>query len=548
MINDRKQKLDELFEAFSIISDGAYVFLCDMTCDLSRWSEKAVEFFGLPDKYMRSAGEIWEKRIHPEDRHIYHTSIEAIFSGNASGHEMQYRAAARDGNYVVCTCRGLVIRDSDGNPEYFGGAIRNHGMLSYIDNLTGMRSLYGYLDDIRTSIGKGEKCLHLLIGISSFSDVNDVFGYTIGNKVLHRFALCIHDIFSSCGSVYRLDGTKFAVISHITNVSRMMILYEKLRSMVRDLEIEDEHITLSLNCGALVADKADICVDTFYSCLKYAYYLSKKRKLGDMVMYEDQLTSDNRDTIERINAIRNSIQDNCTGFSLHYQPIVDAGTEQIKGLEALIRWSSDEYGSVPPNEFIPVLEQDSLFPELGEWILRQAMNDTRRLLRKYPDLVVNVNISYTQISKTDFAASVLRILDETGYPAANLCLEITERCRLLDMELLKSVIGVLKARGIRIALDDFGTGFSSLGVLREIGVDTVKIDKSFVSSLDKDFVDRNTVRFITELAQSFLAEVCAEGVENTASRDYLRTCNVTSLQGYLYSKPVPADKLYSVIL
>jgi len=294
----------------------------------------------------------------------------------------------------------------------------------------------------------------------------------------------------------------------------------------------------------VVADTFDIGIETFYSCLKYAYYESKHHKLGELVLFDNKLSDDNRRMIEKLNVIRNSIAEDCKGFYLCYQPIVNSETEELKGMEALIRWKNEEYGSVPPVQFIPVLEQDTLFPELGKWILRQAMTDGRLLVEKYPNFIMNVNLSYAQLEKSDFVADVLNLLEETGFPPHNLCLEITERCRLLDMSLLQSMFEIFKEKGIKVALDDFGTGFSSLGVLRVLPIDTVKIDREFVKNIERSHSDQYTVQFISDLAKAFEAEVCVEGVETAEMRDFLKSYNVSSFQGYYYSKPIPIDEFY----
>jgi EAL domain-containing protein (putative c-di-GMP-specific phosphodiesterase class I) len=291
--------------------------------------------------------------------------------------------------------------------------------------------------------------------------------------------------------------------------------------------------------GAINLDKFDVSAETVYSCLRFAYYESKINHLGELYILKNSVSEDKRFAIERLNAIRNSIVNNCEGFFLCYQPIVDADTEVITGAESLIRWKNDEYGVVPPVEFVDVLEQDNLFPELGKWILKTALIDAKKFLGRYPGFVVNVNLSYTQLEKRDFVEDVLSILKELNYPPQNLCLEITERCRMLDMAVLKDVFSTLRGYGIKIALDDFGTGFSSLGVLRELPVSTVKIDRSFVINIEKDFSDQNTVRFISELANSFSSSVTAEGIETSEMREFLLRFKIKSLQGYYYSKPLP---------
>ncbi len=543
MDTSRLKRLDSMFETFSIIAEGNYVYLCDMKNNYSRWSKSAVDYFNLPDRYMYDAGAVWEKYIHPDDRESYHNSINKIFSGQDKGHNMQYRAKAADGNYVVCTCRGAVIRDENGEPEYFAGAIKNHGSLSYIDTITGLRSLYGFFDDLKTILWKRAKTTAVIIGITGFSIINDVYGYKFGNRVLRRFANCIKDVFGNAGAVYRMDGTKFAVLIRKMNNEDISSLYNELQEKVsHDFFVDDERVSLSLNAGLMIIDDFDIASETVYSCLKYAYYESKNRRLGDMVVFENVQNDDNKKFMEKLNVIRNSVIENCEGFYLCYQPIMYADTEKLKGMEALVRWKNDKYGTVPPVQFVPVLEQDVLFPELGKWILRQAMTDGKIFLEKYPDFIMNVNISYAQLERSDFVSEVFELLQETGFPAENLCLEITERCRLLDIDVLNNMFRIFREHGIKIALDDFGTGFSSLGVLRTLPIDTVKIDREFVKDIEKSISDQNTVKFISSLADAFSAEVCVEGVETAQMRDFLRSYGIKSFQGYYYSKPIPMDE------
>ncbi|MBP0974122.1 MAG: EAL domain-containing protein [Oscillospiraceae bacterium] len=539
----RKQRLDSLFEAFSILAEGKYVYLCDMREDYSRWSQNAVDYFGLPDIYMKDAGLIWEEHIHPDDRENYHNSIANIFAGTNFGHDMQYRAMATDGHYVVCTCRGVVIRDYDDKPIYFGGVIHNHGMLSYMDTVTGLRSLYGFFEDLQSMFWKQDEGTVLLVGLSSFSNVNDLYGYTFGNTVLCEFANLLQKEYMNAGAVYRMDGTKFAIISHTLTADKMADIYHKIHEKAsHDFYVNGERLSLLTNAGIVHVRNFNISTETVYSCLKYVYYESKEKKLGDAVIFADELTDDNRLYIEKLNTIRNSVTEHCKGFYLCYQPIMDAVTEQLKGAEALLRWRNEEYGAVPPMQFIHVLEQDPLFPELGRWILRTAMEDGKQILMRHPNFVMNVNLSYAQLETNTFVDDVLSALEETNYPPQNLCLEITERCRLLDMDLLKRVFKVLHDKGIRLALDDFGTGYSSMGILRELEVDVVKIDREYVKDVITSSSDQSTVQFISTLAESFKADVCVEGVESKEMRDFLRHYPVSSLQGYFYSKPVPIDE------
>lgn len=538
-----KVKLDSLYGAFAIMANGAYTYLTDIKHNYSRWSKEAVDYFGLPSEYMENAGDVWMENVHPDDRAAYAASIKELFGGKVSEHNLQYRARTKDGKYIVCTCRGVVIRDENGEPGYFGGTIKNNDTLSYIDDISNFRSLYGFLEDLQSAQWKGESIQIMLLGINEFSRLNDIYGYTFGNRVLQEFAKMIDTEAHGMGEWYRMDGTKFAIVCKKSSADDLKNLYKRIQyNSIHDFEVDGNRIVLSFVAGAINLDSLEVSAETVYSCLRFAYYESKNNHLGELFVLKNNVGDDKRFAIERINVIRNSIVNNCEGFFLCYQPIVDATTEKIIGAEALIRWKNDEYGVVPPVQFVDVLEQDNLFPELGKWILRTALVDAKKFLARYPGFIVNVNLSYTQLEKSDFVEDVLSILDEVNFPPQNLCLEITERCRLLDMGLLKDIFTRLRKHGIKVAIDDFGTGFSSIGVLRELPVTTVKIDRSFVMNIEKNNSDQNTVRFISELADSFSSSVTAEGIETPEMREFLLRFKIKSLQGFYYSKPLPMDE------
>ncbi|MBO6137490.1 MAG: EAL domain-containing protein [Lachnospiraceae bacterium] len=341
-----------------------------------------------------------------------------------------------------------------------------------------------------------------------------------------------------------MDGSKFAIVTETQSIDELKTTYENVRMRFREgLEISGTFVTPELSAGIMELADFDTDDQTVYACLNFAYEESKTLKHGNIVEFHEDDTTDDRSRIARIHVIRNSISKNFEGFSLLYQPVVNAASEKMIGAEALLRWQSKEYGIVPPDFFIPVLERDPLFPDLGEWILRRAVKDAGRVLRLIPDFVINVNLSYTQIEQPDFTDRVWNVLNLTGFPPDHLCLEVTERCRLLDMELLKNVMTKLHAGGVRIALDDFETGFSSVGVVKNLPFDTIKIDRSFVQRIEEDEKERRLVSSFAELAGTYGAKVCVEGIETSGMRDILKEYGIHSFQGYYYSRPIEIEKL-----
>ncbi len=542
--DERRSMLDALYQTYEVVSEGSYVYLCDMKYDLSRWSKSAVDAYGLPSEYMYGAGDIWENFIHPDDREAYHQGLELIFRGESSDHDMQYRVRNLKGEYDVCTCRGVVLRDIMGEPDYFVGTIRIHGSHGHVDILTGLRNQYGFFEDLDACIKRQVAIYVLIVGISKFSEINEVFDYHFGNRVLQLFARKVFDTTSNTGNCYRIDGTKFAIISNELSLDDIKERYRNFRNYFREeFRVDDKKIMLEVNCGLVRVDQFEVDSQTVYACLNFAYAESKTHNQGDMVLFHNSLNEDNRQRLAKLHEIRASIKNGYKGFYLMYQPVVDANTEKLIGAEALLRWKNDKYGTVPPDQFVPILESDPLFPELGEWIIKEALASAQEVLRVRPNFVISINLSYTQLEKPDFADMVSRIVDDMGFPPEHICFEITERCRLLDIELLKNVVAKLKAKGILIALDDFGTGFSSVGIVRELPFDTIKIDRGFVKRIEEDEVDRELVKYIAGLASIFGAKVCVEGIETEGMRDILQGFHVESFQGYYYAKPLMPEKI-----
>jgi diguanylate cyclase (GGDEF)-like protein len=437
-----------------------------------------------------------------------------------------------------------VLYDENGAPDYFAGAIRNHSIQENIDTLTGLSNQYGFMETVQDNMAKKKEMEITLVGIGRFAEFNDVYGYHFGNKILQRFARKLYDFVGDTGSVFRLDGTKFVVIGNSYTSDRIRQEYEKFRFYCRtQFKVDGKNIILDLNAGHISVKSFDIDPQTVYACLSFVYSESKLHKQGDMVEFLNTLNNDNSERIEKLHVIRGSIMKEYEGFYLLYQPVVDSKTEKLIGGEALIRWKSERYGTVRPDHFIPLLEKDPLFPELGKWILRTALIDAKKIMKLRPEFVVNVNLSYTQLEKGGFVDMVLQTLKEQEFPPDHLCLEITERCRLLDMDILKNVITTLRSYGVKIALDDFGTGFSSIGLVKNLPFDTIKIDRSFVLRIEEDEKEKRLVENFVNVAATFGAKVCIEGIETAGMKEILQKYRVQSFQGYYYAKPIPVEDL-----
>jgi EAL domain-containing protein (putative c-di-GMP-specific phosphodiesterase class I) len=233
---------------------------------------------------------------------------------------------------------------------------------------------------------------------------------------------------------------------------------------------------------------------------------------------------------------------------LHYQPQVDARTRQIVGTEALVRWQHPEWGLVPPARFIPVAEQTGLIRPIGEWVLKQALADTAAWQAAgLPVVPVAVNLSVVQFRHEGLQTSVLQALQTSGLPPGMLELELTESVAMEDSEFTVTTINALKSLGVKLSIDDFGTGYSSLSYLKRFAVDKLKIDQSFVRGLNHDAEDEAIVTAVISLANSLGLHTIAEGVETEEQAAFLKASGCNEFQGYLFSKPVPAEALAALL-
>jgi diguanylate cyclase (GGDEF)-like protein len=516
---------------------------------VSRWSKTAVDYFDLPGEYMYDAGDIWAQHIHPEDRDAYIADITKVFSGEKSSHSMQYRALSKDGNYVICSCSGLLVKGKDENePDLFVGTIINHGIVDNIDANTGLFNVYGFLNSVRTLIQQRVQASILMLGFNRFGDVNEIYGYVFGNNLLRQFTSRLKELIGDEGTAFRMDGSKFAVIVRFTETERISKLYNEIQDVVKNkLFIDGVNIPLSISGGALNITNVGASEHTVQACVTYALERSKADRHSELVFFDDSIQGSDQNRIELMNIIRQSVIKDCSGFYLCYQPLVRESDSRVIGMEALLRWHHDVYGEVSPGAFIPWLENDTCFFELGNWILEQAIIDGKKIMEIYPDFIINVNVSYSQLERSAFRDAVLDIIAKHNFPPQNLCIELTERCRNLNVEFLRGELEFFRSNGIKIALDDFGTGASSLSLLRKIPVDTLKIDQAFISHIQSNPVDQTIVETVIQCANKLGISVCIEGIENKQISDFVERYKVSTHQGYYYSRPVRIEKFVELL-
>ncbi len=535
---------DRTFTAFSSTSERSYIYLCNMSTRVSRWSLAAVQYFGLPGEYMFDAGKIWESHIHPQDRQMYHENIEAVFSGRSKVHELEYRAKNRLGEYVVCTCRGVVLKGNDTDPDLFAGTIMNHGIVDEVDPVTNLHTNAEFTKSIHRLIEERTAACIVKVGIEHFRHINAMYGQEGGNQVLRLFGIELQDLVAGRGRVFRLEGAKFAFYLYDTDQDEARKIFRQLRNVAEsNIQINNLRIPLRIYGGAMRLDSRHSYNEYLVrSSLIYAMEQSLETYRNELVFNEDIRQTMNIENVQLHTEIHRSAMEGCRNFFLCYQPIVSFSTGKIIGAETLLRWKREPYGVVPPDSFIPWLETDPAFLPVGNWILRQAIQATEPLRQSDPDFILNVNITDTQLEYSGFREDVLNILADTGCPPENLCLELTERCRHMDLAFLSDELRFFRSHGITIAIDDFGTGTSSMMLLFQLPFDELKMDRDFLSKALTNQQNLSIMESILQISKKAGLRTCVEGIETQAQYELIASRAGDCYQGYYASKPVPIDE------
>ena len=539
-----RENLEQLFDVLSECIEGRYIFIENIPAGISRWSREAVEQFGLPSTHLENGARIWGEHIVEHERAAYLNQLLSLESGESTTLDYITRVRNAEGAYQTVGCKARLITDNEGRPLFFVGSIMDYEKLDTIDPVTGLFSRDNLLTTIEHYLKEKKPFVVSSVGIRNFFDFNSSYGFNEGNKVLKKVADWLSEKKRN-GVFFRTEGTKFAYIMEDSEHTdgELHELFDSLKDMLRnDINVDGIHAELDLCGGAMHVTDMDIDASSVYNSVQYALAQAKAENRMELLVYNEEMQSKSRAHLNALNRIRNDAVGGCRGFFLAYQPIVRAEDESLIGMEALIRYRDEEGKIIPPGDFIPWLEKDAVFYDLGKFILRTAMEDAKRIISRKPDFIVNVNLAYPQLQRADFKADLTQIIHDEGYDTRNLKLELTERCRLIDMDSLRNDMIYFKSSGIQMALDDFGTGYSALGLLINLPVDQIKIDKSFIDGIEDDVPRQCLLEAITDCASKLGVFCCVEGIETKEMKDYLKdNFRITSFQGYYFSRPLEID-------
>jgi diguanylate cyclase (GGDEF)-like protein len=414
--------------------------------------------------------------------------------------------------------------------------LAGHDALSGLPN----RSLFSKtLNQKLDLLSAGNGLAVMYLDLDRFKEVNDQHGHAAGDRLIGMVADRLTKLLRGSDTVARFGGDEFAIIQVGVKAQTdcEALAGRILEVLHQPFDLGDATVHIGCSVGISVAPENTSDSATLMRYADVALYRAKKEGRNRFSFFEQEMNESLRRRQMIEDELRSAIETD--QLVLHYQPIVTADGEKTVGVEALVRWLHPTRGIIAPDEFISVAEERGLITALGDWVLRRACLDSRL----WPDLTVAVNVSPVQFRHRGFVTTVARILAETGMDPSRLELELTEGVVVDDAEKAEAAMKELRAMGVRLALDDFGVGYSSLIYLRRFAFDKIKIDRSFLESMEATGESAILVHSIVHLGRALGLIVTAEGVELESQRRFLQAVGCHQLQGYLFSKPCPADQL-----
>jgi len=447
-----------------------------------------------------------------------------------------------DGGGMVCVVRDITER------TYAEEQIKH---LAYHDALTGLPNRLLFKDRLTVALSHAQRdrtrLAVLFLDLDRFKVINDSLGHNIGDQLLQAVAARVQSCVRESDTVARLGGDEFTLLLPLSRSDDAAPVAQKILEAIRypfHIEGREFFITTSLGISLYPEDGTD--AETLIKNADTAMYQAKELGRDNYQLFNAFVNAKALQRIALEHGLRRALAND--EMAVHYQPIVDLRTSRITGMEALLRWTHPQMGRVPPGVFIPVAEATGVMVPIGSWAMRAACAQAKALHDAgHPELSLAVNLSVCQLQSPDLLDRVKEILDETGFPARLLELEITESGAMQAPEISIRTLYELKKLGIRISLDDFGTGHSSLSYLKRFPIDTLKIDQSFVRDINTDPDTAAIVTAVIAMAHSLRLSVVAEGVEFADQSKFLKRYGCDLMQGYLVKPPVPAEEFVELL-
>ena len=544
---EKSQIFQEMISRISKLSQDSYLMVTDMQHNLTFVPESTAEFLGIPSGWCEDGYKIvLEKSVHPYDCPEYTEEMKKRLRGINLENDLYIRMG-KDKKYVMTQIITDMILEQ-GKNRYFIVLLRNQNVIPEIDPLTDLYGQVKFEKDIVDYIQQGRKVAVLEIEIDHMNDINILYGTNYSDRIQKVLAYRFIYMMDADKAVYRMGNSNYAFILRDASREEAAAFLEKIRARLEEsVVLENNHFDLKIYASGIILDHYEGEISTVQSKLEYVLGKMRTRRDHKLMFFNDLVQINGDVDLDLMKIIHQSVLNQCDGFYVEYQPVVHAQTGEIAGAEALVRWKKEPYGIVPPGMFIDWLESNPCMYDLGNFVLKQALTDAVEFRKSNPDFFINVNMSAKQLERKTFCGVVMALLKETGFPAGQLCLGLTERCRSMPVSVMEEKLLYLKQHGVRLAMDDYGTGSASSSILLQTPMDEIKIDMSFIRGITDNQTKQALVRSMVDFANKADLKSCLEGVEDEKLQNYLRSFGATWFQGYYYSRPVQAAAMQKLL-
>lgn len=561
-----RAQYDELLSSEEALrnSEERYRLALDGSNDaIWEWDLETFEFFAS-DKWYDITGynstsilnydRLTKYIIHPEDVEKTINKLQDHLCGKNDFLKAEFRIRMANDCYKWIYCRGKALKSTDGKPKKIAGSITDITSrklseekmrhMAYFDSLTDLPNRAMFMKSLKVELGKatteGAKGAVLFIDLDNFKNINDTLGHDYGDKLLIELSQKLNLLKRDKDIICRFSGDEFLILHPFHDNEELITYAEELMDIFNGaLQVQEKQIHITASVGISLYPVHGTDANSLLKNADTAMYKAKDSGKGTYAFYDTEMymALQRKANIEEI--LRTAIEKN--EFTLLYQPQYNISDGSICGFEALLRLNCKELGFISPAEFIPIAEETGYIVEIGSWVLTSACLQAAHWRSKGLNFAcIGVNISSIQIHQPGFVAMVKEVIAETGITPESLELEITETVLMKSLDSNIEILKDLRDMGIRIALDDFGTGYSSLNYLRKIPITTLKVDKSFIDNLCSSTKEKAIIESIIEMAHHMDLKVVAEGVETAEQLHILNDKYCDKVQGYLFSKPLPA--------
>ena len=550
-------------ERYELTARGANDGLWDwnLVDDKIYYSPRWQQMSGYIDDSAEATADAWFNRVHPNDIGPLRNALDALLAGNSSQLETEYRLLQADQSWRWMLARAIAVIDADGRALRIAGSQTDiharkqaqqqlqHDALH--DALTRLPNRLLFMDRLKQALRNakrhpGSLFAVLYVDLDRFKVINDSMGHAAGDQLLIAVAQRFKTIIRPGDTIARMGGDEFALI--IDDLQSKATLFEILgriqQAIVKPIQVDERELFTSMSTGIAFYNADYHGPDEILRDADTAMYRAKKSGSNRYAEFDSSMHAHALSLMKVQGELKQALVNN--ELLLCYQPIVELSNDQISGFEALVRWRHPQRGLLPPAEFLPVAEEAELMGQLGDWVLEAVCSQIGHWQRQLADnqcFSININLDANHLMCPEFPDQLSDAVQRHGIRPCWLKIEVTENMFLENIEQAVGVLRRVRELGFRVCLDDFGTGYSSLSYLSRLPIDTLKIDRSFVSNLDSPQCDLSIVRAIITLAHSLEMDVVAEGIETVGQRRALTDLGCDRGQGYLFAKGMEAKKV-----